>query len=343
MRWDKNFLTLIHLTLARRTTPADLRRRALRRHAADRRRLGARLRSRRHRRRRRPADDHRHQEQPDPRHPQGQRLPDGAAAHRRLQGRRAGEPAGAAAGGGHRRRPDRRRHGHRAARVLPVQVEKTLDALRDARRRQSARRRRRGGVRRRGARRSSTSSSAHGRAVRAERARAAAAGELPDFVPLVRGLGRRDARLPQAAGGFAGLPPEPRGGDQGARGRHRLRREASTRSRPCPTRYGARAGDGVHAARTADGAGDRVELPARTVLVAAGTRPNITYEKEHPGTLRARREGAVLPGLPRRCATAHGELALEPDAERLLHLVRRATAASSATTATTTRATPATS
>ena len=51
----------------------------------DRRRVGARLRPRRHRRRRRAADDHRHQEQPDPRHPQGERLPDGAAAHRRLQ------------------------------------------------------------------------------------------------------------------------------------------------------------------------------------------------------------------------------------------------------------------
>jgi NAD(P)H-flavin reductase len=28
----------------------------------------------------------------------------------------------------------------------------------------------------------------------------------------------------------------------------------------------------------------RVELPARTVLVAAGTAPNVTYEKEHPGS-----------------------------------------------------------
>jgi NAD(P)H-flavin reductase len=30
--------------------------------------------------------------------------------------------------------------------------------------------------------------------------------------------------------------------------------------------------------------GSRIELPARTVLVAAGTAPNITYEKEHPGS-----------------------------------------------------------
>ncbi len=30
--------------------------------------------------------------------------------------------------------------------------------------------------------------------------------------------------------------------------------------------------------------GDIVELPARTVCVAAGTQPNVTYEKEQPGT-----------------------------------------------------------
>ena len=30
--------------------------------------------------------------------------------------------------------------------------------------------------------------------------------------------------------------------------------------------------------------GSRIELPARTALVAAGTVPNVTYEKEHPGS-----------------------------------------------------------
>ena len=85
VRWDKNFLTLIHLTLARREK--------LRIYGGI--RFGGALpieeawalrhRSRRDCRRRRPADDHRHQEQPDSRHPQGQRLPDGAAAHRRVQ------------------------------------------------------------------------------------------------------------------------------------------------------------------------------------------------------------------------------------------------------------------
>ena len=85
VRWDKNFLTLIHLTLARRdrlriyggvrfggTLPID--------DAWE-----LRLRSHRHCRRRRQADGHRHEEQPGPRHPQGERLPDGAAADRRVQ------------------------------------------------------------------------------------------------------------------------------------------------------------------------------------------------------------------------------------------------------------------
>ena len=183
-----------------------------------------RLRSRGDRRRRRTADDHRHEEQPDPRHPEGQRLPDGAAAHRRVQARRAAEPAGAAAGGRDRRRPDGDRHRDRADGVLPAAGREDAAALRHPRRRSSARR---------------ASAAlydaeelelldeylAHGRAVRAERARAEAAGEAPDFVPLVRGLGRRHDRLPQADGRFAGVPPEPRRGDQGARGRHRVRRE----------------------------------------------------------------------------------------------------------------------
>ena len=88
VRWDKNFLTLLHLTLARR--------RGLAMYGGV--RFGGtlpiedawalRLRSRRDRGRRRPADGHRHEEQPDSRHPEGERLPDGAAADRRVQARR---------------------------------------------------------------------------------------------------------------------------------------------------------------------------------------------------------------------------------------------------------------
>ena len=64
VRWDKNFLTLLYITLARKRAAPHLRRRPLRRHAHARRRVGARLRPRRARGGRGPADDHRHQEQP---------------------------------------------------------------------------------------------------------------------------------------------------------------------------------------------------------------------------------------------------------------------------------------
>src|ERR1044071_2633484 len=32
--------------------------------------------------------------------------------------------------------------------------------------------------------------------------------------------------------------------------------------------------------------GEVVELPARSVMIAAGTSPNVIYEKEHPGTFK---------------------------------------------------------
>ena len=212
VRWDKNFLTLLHLTLARRAAFRDVRRRPLRRHAADRGRVGARLRSRGDRRRRRQADDHRHEEQPDPRHPQGERLPDGAAAHRRVQARRAGEPAGAAAGDRHRRRPDRRS-------TPPPSCWRTT---RCRSRRPLARYETLVGGARRGARcarcttrRSascSTSTCEHGRAVRAERGARGGGRRAARLRAAGRGVGRRLARLPQAHGRLAGLPPQPRGG-----------------------------------------------------------------------------------------------------------------------------------
>src|SRR5207249_1615253 len=66
----------------------------LRRHHHDRGRMGARLPPRRARGRRGQADDHRAEEQPAPRRPQGLRFSHGAAAHRSVQEGRAGQPAG---------------------------------------------------------------------------------------------------------------------------------------------------------------------------------------------------------------------------------------------------------
>ncbi len=45
------------------------------------------------------------------------------------------------------------------------------------------------------------------------------------------------------------------------------------------------------------GSGEFFELPARTVCVAAGTSPNVTYEKEYPGTFQLDAQQRVLPGL----------------------------------------------
>ena len=117
----------------------------------------------------------------------------------------------------------------------------------------------------------------HGRAVRGERQRAAAAGEAPDFVPLVRQWGG------------VTLAYRKRLQDSPA---YRLNHEEVTKA----LEEGIAFAEGLEPAealadahghvramifKTADG---EVELPARSVMVAAGTAPNVTYEKEHPGT-----------------------------------------------------------
>jgi NADPH-dependent glutamate synthase beta subunit-like oxidoreductase/NAD(P)H-flavin reductase len=117
----------------------------------------------------------------------------------------------------------------------------------------------------------------HGRAVRAERQRAAAAGEAPNFVPLVRGWGG------------VTLAYRKRMVDSPA---YRLNHEEIIKALE----------EGIWFAENLDpkeiiaddkdyaraivfkGPNGQVEMPARTVLVAAGTSPNITYEKEQPGT-----------------------------------------------------------
>jgi|GEM_PF-27753 len=127
----------------------------------------------------------------------------------------------------------------------------------------------------------------HGRAVREERKRAAAVGEAPDFVPLVRGWGGVSIAYRKS------MEDSPA---------YRLNHEEVIKAleegisfieRMEPDealldRYGA-----VHALRCRtqelkDGkwvASERtVTLPARSVMVAAGTSPNVIYEREHPGT-----------------------------------------------------------
>ena len=117
----------------------------------------------------------------------------------------------------------------------------------------------------------------HGRAVRAERRRAESAGERPDFVPLVRRWGG------------VTLAYRKRMVDSPA---YRLNHEEIIKALEEGIWFAENldpreiVADDQDQARAIvfEGANGRVELPVRTVLVAAGTVPNITYEKEQPGT-----------------------------------------------------------
>ena len=139
----------------------------------------------------------------------------------------------------------------------------------------------------------------HGRAVRAERARAAAVGEPPDFVKLVR------------AWGGVSIVYRRRLQDSPA---YRLNHEEVAKAleeginfvenmnpvEAVPDRYGAV--EAIVFERVQldpetgkwKSSGELVRLPARTVCVAAGTSPNITYEKEHPGTFVLDERGAYF-------------------------------------------------
>jgi len=123
---------------------------------------------------------------------------------------------------------------------------------------------------------------AHGDAVRAERARAAQAGEAPNFVPLVRGWGG------------VTIAYRKRMVDSPA---YRLNHEEVIKSleegigfaenlnpiEALPDPNGAVSALVFKREKPAEGEEPSVTLAARTVLVAAGTTPNITCEKEAPG------------------------------------------------------------
>ena len=119
----------------------------------------------------------------------------------------------------------------------------------------------------------------HGAAVRAERARAAIAGETPNFVRLVRSWGG------------VSIVYRKRLVDSPA---YRLNHEEVIKALEEGISFiedlnpdEAVVNENNHVVAVRFKAKDRtVELPARSVMVAAGTTPNITYEKEHSGTFR---------------------------------------------------------
>ncbi|MGE3274261.1 MAG: FAD-dependent oxidoreductase [Vicinamibacterales bacterium] len=150
----------------------------------------------------------------------------------------------------------------------------------------------------------------HGRAVRAERRRAAAAGEAPDFISLVRQWGG------------VTLAYRKRMQDSPA---YRLNHEEVAKALEEGIVFAenldpieALPDDMGHVKAMAfwrrgeDGSKARVELPARAVLVAAGTVPNITYEKEHAGTFELDGRQKFFQGY-RAVKAADGTFTLERD------------------------------
>ena len=130
----------------------------------------------------------------------------------------------------------------------------------------------------------------HGRAVRAERARAAAAGEEPDFISLVR------------AWGGVSIVYRKRLIDSPA---YRLNHEEVAKAleeginfienmspaEAVPDEHGAVSAVVFERVTRDPATGkwhvnceDTLRVPARTVCVAAGTSPNTIYERERPGT-----------------------------------------------------------
>lgn len=128
---------------------------------------------------------------------------------------------------------------------------------------------------------------AHGKAVRAERARAKGAGEAPDLATLVT-----------AWGGVALVYRKSINDSPAYRLNHEEISEffeegvgfiENLRPVQCvPDARGALEAvvfeKVVEDAGSWKGTGEMVPLPARSLFVAAGTTPNITYEKEHPGS-----------------------------------------------------------
>jgi NAD(P)H-flavin reductase/NADPH-dependent glutamate synthase beta subunit-like oxidoreductase len=151
----------------------------------------------------------------------------------------------------------------------------------------------------------------HGRAVRAERARADLAGEAPDFISLVRGWGgvtlAYRKRLQDAPAYRLNHEEVSKAFEEGIAFAENLQPIEAV-----PDDFG-HVKAMVFSRKTAAGAAERVELPARTVLVAAGTSPNTTYEKEHPGSFRLDDRRRFFQGF-RAVKKDDGGFALEPDA-----------------------------
>lgn len=145
---------------------------------------------------------------------------------------------------------------------------------------------------------------AHGRAIREERERARLEGRAPNFDPLIDAWGgvtiAYRKRLEDSPAYRLNHEEIAKGLEEGIRFAENLT--------PLAVRTDE---DGALSAmrfRRADGS--TLELPARTVCVAAGTAPNTTYEREHPGTFTLDRKGFFA--MHHAVRDAEGRIRLEP-------------------------------
>ncbi len=147
----------------------------------------------------------------------------------------------------------------------------------------------------------------HGRAVRAERARAEAAGEAPNFQPLIDAWGgvslvyRRS--LKDSPAYRLNHEEISKFFEEGVRFIEKLSPLACV-----PDEHGA-----LQAVLFQNGAeaGGTVTLPARSLFVAAGTQPNITSERETPGAFEVDAKAKAFKAF-RAVRDDVGSLRLEP-------------------------------
>lgn len=131
----------------------------------------------------------------------------------------------------------------------------------------------------------------HGRAVREERARASAAGENPNFIPLVQSWGGVSLiyrkRLQDSPAYRLNHEEVQKALEEGINFV-----ECMNPTEAVPDEFNAvkalvfeRLNYDADTGKF-DKTGEMVTYPARTVCVAAGTSPNVIYEKEKPGTFK---------------------------------------------------------
>ncbi len=131
----------------------------------------------------------------------------------------------------------------------------------------------------------------HGKEIRAERARAAAAGEQPNFVPLVRGWGGVSLiyrkRLQDSPAYRLNHEEVQKALEEGIDFV-----ECMNPTEAVPDEYNAVKAiiferlEYIAETGKFEKTGEMHEFPAHTVCVAAGTSPNVIYEKEKPGTFK---------------------------------------------------------